>query len=118
MTMSIQHHEQARTALESRVLLEAIDNNRIALNALLDKIHEDMGRQLIVHPEPNPDGSEKHVSFEEAPLGRVLLVNYVAAFLAGESPADPATIASIDNFYQTGLLHGSAYAGARQARLH
>lgn len=109
--------ECKNTVLQAQTLIDAIDQNREALSNVLDKIHQDMGLKLVVLKGPNdeePPVEESHLHF-----ARVMLANYVAAFLAGEiHPAEVDLTDSIMNFYDTGFDHGSAYAGARQTQLN
>ena len=109
--------ECEKTVLQAQTLIDAIDQNREALSNVLDKIHQDMGLKLIVLK--GPDDEELPVEAIHAHLSRVMLANYVAAFLAGEiHPAEVDLTDSIMNFYDTGFDHGSAYAGARQTQLN
>lgn len=105
-----------QTALQARILIEAIDQNRAALAAVLDKIHRDMGEALVVHRDNQ--GQEQPVHVEQNPIGQVLLVNYLAAFLAGEFPQDGDVSDTVLQFYDRGFEHGAAYAGARYFQLH
>ena len=108
--------ECEKTVLQAQTLINAIDQNREALSEVLDKIHQDMGNQFVV--KRDPDGHQVPIEPNQAHLARVMLANYVAAFLTGELPDEEEFSDSIINFYDTGFGHGSAYAGARQAQLN
>lgn len=108
--------ECKQTVLQVQELIDAIDKNREALNVVFDQIHADMHGKLVVHNLP--DGSQPPIDFKSNYLGRVMMAQYVAAFLAGECPTEPQVEATIGNFYNTGFKHGNAYAGARQAQLN
>jgi hypothetical protein len=105
-----------QVTLQAQVLIDAIDQNREALAGVLDKIHEDMGNKFIV--KRDPDGHQVPIDPDQTHLARVMLANYVAAFLAGEVPDVGEVSDSIINFYDTGYSHGSAYAEARQSQLN
>lgn len=105
-----------RTVEHQQVLINAIDQNREALDALLDQIHEAMGQGLLIHRDD--EGKEHPVDLNKQPFGRVLLLSYVAAFLAGEYPLNEAVESSIGNFYDTGFALGTAYATTRQQHLN
>ena len=105
-----------RTVLQAQVLIDAIDQNREALAGVLDKIHQDMGNELVVNR--SPDGHQVPIEPNQAHITRVMLANYLAAFMAGEVPDQGEFSDSIINFYDTGFSHGAAYAEARQSQLN
>lgn len=105
-----------RTVAQQQVLIDAIDKNREALNVVLDGIHQAMGQGLLIHRDA--EGNAHPVDLTQQPFGRVLLLSYVAAFLAGEYPLNDAVESSIGKFYDTGFALGTAYATTRQQHMN
>lgn len=97
-------------------LIDAVEINREALVDLLEKIHQDMGQEFIVFQGEN--GEEIHFQMREVPAAQVLLLNYLAAFITGETRPQSNVDRSATQFYRTGLTHGATNAGARQITMN
>jgi hypothetical protein len=92
-------------------IVEGIDNNRITLANLMERIHDDTGHALLKNIVKHPDNSRDQSLF------LLLVQNYVTGFLTAECDPPQDFIEATRFFYSRGIEHGLAYLQTRKGNI-
>jgi len=105
--------ECVKTVKEHQFILDVIDNHRESFMALLDQILIDTKQELVDHPGDPKEPPERNQN-----LCRILVANYVSAFLVGDCDPPEGYTNAVQYFYAKGLDLGKSYLCVRQNSNH